>query len=194
VTSSVVVIGTSAGGVEALKLVIRLLPPDFAAPVVIVLHLAEGGPSVLAQILDRESELPVVSAQDGDRLQAGTVYVGPPGSHTELDGETVRLSKEPPQDHHRPSVDRLFTTAAETLGPRVVGVVLTGALHDGAAGLTAIHAHGGTPLVQDPDTAAYPEMPSQALTAVPGARRVPLGELASVLATLCGGAAVASPG
>src|SRR3954447_26111725 len=193
-TAEVVVIGTSAGGVEALKVVIGLLPRNFPAPMVVVLHLAEGGPSVLAQILDREGRLPVVSARNGDVLQPGKIYVGPPGHHIELDGETVRLSAGPPQDHHRPSIDRLFTSAAETLGPRVVGVVLTGALHDGSAGLTSIHQHGGAALVQDPTTAAYPDMPAHALAAVPAAHALPLEDLAAVLVALCGGTALAAPG
>jgi two-component system, chemotaxis family, protein-glutamate methylesterase/glutaminase len=193
-TAQVVVIGTSAGGVEALKVVIGLLPRDFPAPLVVVLHLAEGGPSVLAQILDREGRLPVVSARHGDRLQPGQVYVGPPGHHVELEGETLRLSAGPRQDRHRPSIDRLFTTAAETLGARVVGVVLTGALRDGSAGLAAIYEHGGTALVQDPATAAYPDMPAHALAAVPAARVLPLEEVAAALVALCGGTALAAPG
>lgn len=192
--AAVVVVGASAGGVEALKVLIGLLPRDFAAPVIVVLHLAEGGPSVLPQILDRVGDMPAEPARDGETVRPGTVYVAPPGHHLELDGETLRLTSAPRQDHHRPSVDRLFLTAAETLADRVVGVVLTGALSDGTAGLAAIHEHGGTALVQDPATAAYPDMPSHALVAVPTARSLPLDELAAALVALCGGTVLAPPG
>jgi two-component system, chemotaxis family, protein-glutamate methylesterase/glutaminase len=186
----VVVVGASAGGVEALKLLVAGLPADFPAAVLIVLHLAPGGPSVLPQILARECVLPVVVAEDGAALRAATVYVGPPNQHLELVGNTVRLSSGPPQDHHRPSVDRLFSTASAAAGSRVVGVVLSGALDDGAEGLAEIRAAGGTAVVQDPDTADYPDMPSNALSAVPDALRLPLADLAAELVRLCGGTAV----
>ena len=183
----VVVVGASAGGVEALKVLVGGLPRDFPAAVVVVLHLAASGPSVLPQILDRGSALTVVSARDGSSLSGGVVQVGPPNQHLELDGRTIRLTSAPPHHHHRPSVDLLFSTAAETLGSSAIGVILTGALNDGAEGLARIVAHGGRAFVQDPATAEYPNMPASAAAAVPAAVILPLSELVAVLVDVCGG-------
>ena len=189
----IVVVGASAGGVDALKLLVSGLPLDFPGAMVIVLHLAAGAPSVLAQILDRECGLPVLTARDGDRLQGGVVYIGPPDRHVELAGDVVRLTDGPPQNRHRPSIDHLFASCAP-LRARVIGVVLSGALDDGAEGLAAIRASGGAAVVQDPVSAEFPGMPSSALLAVPDALVLPLDQLAAGLVRLCGGTADWSPG
>jgi two-component system, chemotaxis family, protein-glutamate methylesterase/glutaminase len=193
-TGPVVVVGASAGGVEALKVLVAGLPDDFPAAVVVVLHLGPGGPSVLPQILARQARLPVVVAQSGLALAAGSIYVGPPNRHLELNGDRLRLTADPPQDHHRPSIDRLFSSAAVALGARVIGVILSGSLHDGALGLAAIALAGGTAVVQEPDSADYPGMPASALVAVPSALRLPLDELAGGLVRLCGDTTAAPPG
>lgn len=191
---TVIVIGASAGGVEALKLLAAALPAGFPAAVVVVLHLAPNGPSVLPQILDRVCRLPVLLARDGAALAAGTVLVAPPNRHLELSGATVRLTATPPLRHHRPSIDQLFSTAAATLGTRVVGVVLSGALDDGAAGLAAIHLAGGAAVVQEPSEAHYPDMPRSALAAVPEALTLPLDRIADALTLLAAGAPGNTPG
>lgn len=189
----IVVVGASAGGVDALKQLVRGLPLDFPAATVIVLHLASGAPSVLAQILDRECGLPVVTARDGDRLEGGVVSIGPPDRHVELADGVLRLTDGPPENRHRPSIDHLFASCAP-LGARVVGVVLSGALDDGAEGLATIRASGGSAVVQDPASAEFPAMPSSALLAVPDALVLPLDQLAAGLVSLCGGTADSSPG
>ena len=189
----VVVVGASAGGVLALKELVKGLPSDFPAAVVVVLHLSAAGPSVLPQILDREGPLPALVAEAGVDLVPGTIYVAPPDRHLELDGLTVRLTDAPPEHNHRPSIDRLFRTAAGSLGALVIGVVLSGALDDGAQGLAAIRRQGGDAVVQDPATAGYASMPQSALTAVPDAWRLPIAELAGGLVRLCDGAAGPAP-
>jgi two-component system chemotaxis response regulator CheB len=194
VRAPVILLGASAGGIEALKLVVAGLPVDLPAAILVVLHLAPSGPSVLPQILDRHTALPVVVARDGAELVPGTIHVGPPDRHLELSDRTIRLTTSPPQDYHRPSIDRLFSSAAESLGTRAIGVVLSGCLDDGSLGLAAIVRYGGTALVQDPDSAAYPDMPASALLAVPQAVRVPIAELSAALVRLCAGTAVAPAG
>ena len=190
----VVVIGASAGGVEALQVLIGGLPRGLSAAVVVVLHLAPGGPSVLPQILARAGALPVVAATDGVRLIAGTVYVGPANYHVLVDGDTLNLTVGPPKDHHRPSIDLLFSSAAATVGPATIGVVLSGALRDGAEGLAAITAAGGHAVVQNPATANYPDMPRNALAAVPDALQLPLDDIAAEIVRICSDTAVAPPG
>jgi two-component system chemotaxis response regulator CheB len=192
-SAPVILLGASAGGVEALKLVVAGLPATLPATILVVLHLAPSGPSVLPQILDRQSDLSVVVAQDGLRTAPGVIYVCPPDRHLELSGRTLRLTTHPPQDHHRPSIDRLFTSAAESLGTQAIGVVLSGCLDDGSLGLAAIAAHGGLALVQDPDSADYPDMPAAALLAVPQAERLPLEDLPAALIRLCTGTGSARP-
>jgi two-component system chemotaxis response regulator CheB len=181
----VIVVGASAGGVDALKTVVAGLPAELPAAVLVVLHLAPGGPSVLPRILDRYTDLTVVVAEDGQTVCSGTVYVCPPNHHLELDGPVLRLTTHPPEGHHRPSIDRLFRSAAANGAAQAVGVVLSGCLHDGAAGLAALVAAGGSAVVQDPRTAEYPDMPASALVAVPSAESVPLHEVAATLVRLC---------
>jgi two-component system chemotaxis response regulator CheB len=190
----VIVLGASAGGVEALKLVVAGLPADLPAAILVVLHLAPHGPSVLPQILDRHTEMSVVVAVDELDIVPGTIYVCPPDRHLELSGDTVRLTTHPPQDNHRPSIDRLFSSAAESLGTRAIGVVLSGCLDDGTLGLAAIVRNGGSALVQDPQSADYPDMPASALLGVPESEPVPLTELPAALIRLCTGTAVTPPG
>lgn len=177
----IVVIGASAGGVTALAELVRRLPADFHASVFIVLHLSRDSPSMLSELLDQLGPLPVRTAEDGDPIAAGTVYVAPRDRHITLRDGRVRVTFGPRQDHHRPSVDVLFRSAALAYGPRVVGVVLTGFLSDGAAGLRAIKDAGGLAIVQDPRTAMYRSMPDSALRELEPDHCVALEEIPDLL-------------
>jgi two-component system chemotaxis response regulator CheB len=160
--SKVIVVGASLGGVQALLQLAAALPADLAAPMLVVLHVGEQ-PSVLPSLLARNAQLQVSHARDGDTLRAGHVYVAPPDQHMLVAGDRIRLSRGPKEHHTRPAIDPLFRSAALAHGPDVIGVVLTGNLDDGTAGLQAIKARGGIAVVQDPDDAAAPSMPTSAL-------------------------------
>jgi len=166
-THDVVVIGASAGGVEALSILLAQLPRDLRAAVLVVLHVARGR-SMLPEILSRASPLPATHPEDGDALEYGKVYVARPDHHLVLEQGRVRVVHGPTENGCRPAVDPLFRSAARVYGPRVVGVVLTGALDDGTAGLAAVKEAGGIAIVQDPDEAFAPSMPrsARALVAV----------------------------
>jgi two-component system chemotaxis response regulator CheB len=157
------VIGASAGGLAPLRTLLAALPANYPAAVFVVVHVAPESPSVLADILDRASRLPVTVARDGARIRAGTVTIATPDVHLMLDEHTVVLSHGARENRHRPSIDVLFRSAAVAFGPRVTGVVLSGMLDDGAAGLWAIKRRGGVAVVQDPDDAEFPDMPRNAM-------------------------------
>jgi len=182
VSDRVVVVGASAGGVEALQVFVAGLPDDLPAPVLVVLHIPAEGPSVLPKILARAGRLPVAVAEDGEELTAGRVYTAPSDRHLLVDGGRVRLTAGPKENGVRPAIDVSFRSAAEQYGPAAVGVVLTGTLDDGAAGLAAIVKAGGHALVQDPAEALYPSMPTAALAATPGAHAAPVADLGKLVA------------
>jgi len=142
----VVTIGASSGGVEALSRLVGGLPTDLPAAVLVVVHFPEGVPSALPRILNRAGSLEAVHPEDGDRVERGRVYVAPPGFHLLVEDGRVRLACGPKENGHRPAVDPLFRSAAVAYGPRVVGIVLTGADDDGAAGLAAIKRRGASGL------------------------------------------------
>ncbi len=161
-----VVVGASAGGVEALRSLVSGLPANLPAGVLVVLHLPPGGTSALAGILGATCVLPTTVAEHGAEIEPGHVYVAPPDHHLLVDDGCMLLSDEPPENGHRPAVDALFRSAARSRGPAVTGIVLSGALDDGTAGLVAIKARGGLTIVQRPDEAAYRGMPDSALSNV----------------------------
>jgi two-component system chemotaxis response regulator CheB len=181
----VVVVGASAGGVEALSELIGGLPPDLPACVLVVLHLPSASYSALPAILDRAGGLTVRPAVDGAALTAGTVLVAPPDRHLIVRGDHVALGSGPKENGHRPAIDALFRSAARWRGSQVVGVILSGTLDDGSAGLLTIVQRGGVAVVQDPETALYDGMPRAALRAVPDALQVTGPEVSALVAKLC---------
>jgi two-component system chemotaxis response regulator CheB len=179
-----IVIGASAGGVEALRAVAAGLPPDLPAAVVVVLHIPRGAPSALPGILSRAGPLSAVAAEQAAPLRPGIVYVAPAGHHVLVGDRHLRLSTGPAENGHRPAIDPLFRSAALAHGPDTVGVVLSGTRDDGTAGLAAIVARGGTAVVQEPDDALHPAMPANALAQVPSALVRPAAKIGPVLGEL----------
>ena len=184
-----ILLGASAGGVEAVSAVVAGLPTELDAAVCVVIHLRPDASSRLPEILTRVGVLPVVAARNGMGLQPGVVHVCVPDLHMlveagEDDLGRMRLVRGPRENRTRPAVDPLFRSAALAFGPRVIAVVLSGALDDGTAGLWAVKDRGGIAVVQEPDDAAVPSMPSSALAEVAVDHVAPAHELGPLLARL----------
>jgi two-component system chemotaxis response regulator CheB len=162
-----IAIGGSAGSVQVLKRVVEDLPQNLPASLFVVIHTRAREHSALAELLDNIGALNAVSARDSQRIENGTIYVAPPDRHMLIAGDHIHLSRGPKEGLHRPSINATFRTAASCCDGRVVGVLLSGLLDDGASGLWEIVQHGGVSIVQDPEEAKFPSMPMTALESVP---------------------------
>lgn len=181
---NIIVIGASAGGLRAFETLVSQLPPNFPAAIFIVWHISPDYPSLLPQILARVTPLPVTHAVDREPIQLGRIYVAPPDHHLLVEPEMIRLSRGPRENRFRPAVDVLFRSAARSYGARVIGVVLTGSLDDGAAGLYAVKERGGIAIVQDPLDALHPSMPREAIKVVDVDYCVPISTMGALLVDL----------
>src|SRR5262245_60137388 len=184
---NIIVVGTSAGGVEALCELNKHLPPDLGASVFVVMHI--GSESLLPQVLSRCGNLPAVFAEHEKRYERGCIYCAPANSHLSIKDHKTVLRRGPRENGHRPAIDVLFRSAARQHCSKVVGVVLSGGRDDGSAGLFAIKARGGVAIVQDPAEAVTPNMPENALNMVDVDFCLPIRQIADVLVQLANGKA-----
>ena len=159
----IVVVGGSAGSLESLRSLLARLPADLPASLLVVVHIPSQGGSILPQILAGAGPLRALHPADGDAIEHGKVYVAPSDHHMLVEDGSIKVTRGPRENRHRPAIDPLFRTAARYYGRRVVGIVLSGLLDDGAAGLMAVRMRGGLAVVQDPAEAIYPEMPARAI-------------------------------
>jgi two-component system chemotaxis response regulator CheB len=173
----IVVVGASSGGIEALRQLVGGLPPDFPAPICVVLHTSPQSPGLLGKILADAGALPTATAATGMKLEPGHVYVAPPDYHLIVEPGELCLGRGPKENRFRPAIDPLFRSAAQVYGPGAIGVVLTGNLDDGSAGLKTIKQLGGIAIVQDPRDAQFPAMPANALRHVAADYIVPIAEM-----------------
>jgi two-component system, chemotaxis family, protein-glutamate methylesterase/glutaminase len=183
-TRDIVVIGASAGGVEALTRIVSRLPADLAASVFITIHFPPQGISVLPRILTRAGSLPVTHAEEREQIRRGRIYIAPPDRHMLVYPGEIRLIRGPTENGNRPAIDPMFRSAAVAYGARVIGVVLTGNLDDGTAGLLAVKRRGGLALVQNPMDAMFPSMPASAVQNVDPDEILKLDEIAPAIARL----------
>jgi len=181
---NIVVIGGSAGGLEALISVAGSLPADLDASLFVVVHTSTSGEGTLAQILDRAGTLRAQTVERKEAIRKGRIYVARGDRHLLIERGHVNATSEPKENGFRPAVDPLFRTAAAAYGPRVIGVVLSGGLDDGTRGLLEIKRAGGLAIVQDPDEALIPSMPRSAVDSVEVDHVVPTAELGTLVARL----------
>jgi len=180
----IVVIGASPGGLEALRVIAAALPADFPAPIVLVMHMSPESPGILHEIINRVGPLRAIEVHRSERLKPGHIYVPPANVHVVIEPGRVRATRGPKENRFRPAIDPLFRTAAQVYGPAAIGVIVTGNLDDGTAGLWAIKKLGGTAVVQDPRDAMFPSMPQSAVRHVQVDHSVPLSEIAPLLMRL----------
>ncbi|CAN5332118.1 hypothetical protein BH10CYA1_BH10CYA1_30470 [soil metagenome] len=183
----IVVIGASAGGIEATQHLLSLLPADLDASLFIVIHLAPDAPSYLSRIFSRVSRLSVSTAINDEAIQKSHVYVAPADWHMLLSEGVIKLGDGPLENRSRPSVDALFRTAAFSYSERVIGIVLSGALSDGTAGLTTIKSRGGVAIVQLPEEASFTGMPKSAIESADVDFVLPIAEIAQKIVELVSG-------
>jgi two-component system, chemotaxis family, protein-glutamate methylesterase/glutaminase len=183
----IIVIGASAGGLQALLEIVGALPQGFSASIFVVMHLSPYAPSSLPEILSSAGHIKAFHARDGEKIQSGRIYVASPDRHLILEKNAVFVKNGPKENRFRPSVDALFRSAAYTYGPRVIGVVLSGALDDGTSGLWTIKRLGGVTIIQDPAEATFPQMPENALQHVEVDHTVRSAEIGTLLNRLTTG-------
>jgi two-component system, chemotaxis family, protein-glutamate methylesterase/glutaminase len=182
IPAEAVVIGASAGALEALSAILPALPARFRLPLIVVVHMPPYEPTALADLFQRKCRLEVREAEDKEPINAGTVYIAPPNYHLLVEvGRSLSLSSDEPVFYSRPSIDVLFESAADAYGSALIAIILTGANHDGAKGLTAVTAAGGVALIQSPTEAFAPVMPEAAIAACPKARILSLNAIAAYL-------------
>ena len=189
----IVVIGASAGGMEALQNLVHGLPAGLAASLFVVWHLPPGTQSVMPMLLTKAGPLPAAHPEDGDAIESGRIYVAPPGCHMLLERSYIRITKGPKENRFRPAIDPLFRSAAYVYGPRVIGVVLSGALDDGTSGLWTVKLRGGTAVVQEPSDALHRSMPLSALEHVKVDHKLPAARIGALLGRLVREDAAAEP-
>lgn len=180
----IVVVGASAGGMDVLKSLVKQLPEDFPASLLIVWHISPNVRSILPEILDKVGPLRSAHATNGEKITLGRIYVAPPDHHMLIEQGCVRVTKGPKENRFRPAIDPLFRSAAYTYGSRVIGVILSGYLDDGTAGLWTIKLRGGITVVQEPKDAPVPSMPESALRQVEVDYCVPISKMSSLLTCL----------
>ncbi len=180
----IIVIGASAGGFEAFKKIIRALPADFQTPIFIVWHMAPDIRGILPQVLNKENSIPAANAYDNEEIKPNRIYIAPPDYHLLIERGKVRITHGPKENRFRPAVDPLFRSAAYEYGSSVIGVILSGALDDGSAGLWAVKHYGGIAIVQNPMDAEVPSMPENAMRQVNVDYCVGVSELPALLVRL----------
>jgi two-component system chemotaxis response regulator CheB len=183
----VIAVGASAGGLQGLRAIAAGLPADLPATVLVVLHVAATGTSVLPQILGRVSRLEVLRGEDGLELAPGRMVVAPPDHHLVVEDGCARLSRGPRENGHRPAIDTLMRSVAAAYGPAAAGVILSGTRDDGTLGLAEIKRRGGAALVQDPEEAEYASMPASALAGCDVDAVLPVAGIAPALVALAHG-------
>ena len=181
----IIVIGGSTGSLSVLKEMVKSLPADLPSAIFIVWHIAPNSPGVLPEVLERFGSLPAVNAYNNQKIETGRIYVAPPDHHLLVEEDFIKVSKGPKENRFRPAIDPLFRSAAAAYGSRVVGVILSGGLDDGVAGLWTVKENGGIAVVQDPHDAENPSMPLSARKRVEVDYCVPGNELADLLIRLC---------
>jgi two-component system chemotaxis response regulator CheB len=180
----VIVVGGSAGSVEAMRALVAGLPADLPAAVLVAIHRSPDYPSLLAQVLDAAGPLPAVPAEEGQRLEHGRIHVAPADRHLLVERDHLHVRRGPRENRSRPAIDPLFRSAAASCSTRTIGVLLSGTLNDGTSGLLAIKRCGGLAVVQDPKDATFPDMPRNALAYVAVDHVLPLAGIAPLLAEL----------
>jgi two-component system, chemotaxis family, protein-glutamate methylesterase/glutaminase len=180
----IVVVGASAGGVEALSALFWDMPPNLPISFFVVLHRSPHSRSWLPSILGRTARLPAEHPRDGEKIRPGRIYVAPPDFHLILGEGVVRLSRGRKEHHVRPAIDPLFRSAAQVYGERVMGVLLSGMLDDGVEGLKEIKRQGGLAVVQDPAEAGFPDMPKNALANIEVDHCAPVAQIRDMITRL----------
>lgn len=182
VRAEAIVMGASAGALEALSTILPALPEGFRLPVMVVVHVPPDKRSVLAELFQAKCRIPVREVEDKEPIAAGTIYFAPPDYHLLIEMDKgLSLSSDEPVLFSRPSIDVLFESAADAYGAALIAIILTGANHDGAKGMLAVVEAGGQAIVQSPDGAFAPAMPEAAIELCPGASVMSLGAIAAYL-------------